>query len=193
MSTPDSPESTGAPGPFAFLSRRRWLKVALGAGGALLAGGGGLWYWIRGSAPHVEGLHVLADHEHRTLSALVEALFGARGEGGPIDVAALDLPRAFDDFLVGEPDKNVSDLHDAITFLEISPFLSEPRLATPFSRLAVEERRAVFRGLMTSEELLRRQVALAFRKFFNLVFYDREELWSHIHYPGPALGRRGSR
>lgn len=140
---------------------------------------------------------MLADHEHRTLTALVEALFGAviprtAGEGPSIDVASLELPRAFDEFLAGEPEKNVSDLHDAITFLELSPFLSEPRVATPFSRLSVGERRTVFRGLMTSDELLRRQVALAFRKFFNLVFYDREETWAHIHYPGPALGRRGA-
>jgi len=177
------PDSGGPEGPFAFISRRRWLKVALGAGGALLGGAGGLWYWIRGSAPHVEGLAVLADHEHRTL----RALFSGPREGGPIDVAALDLPRAFDAFLRGEPEKNVSDLRDAITFLELGPFLHEQR-ATPFSRLPLEERRAFFRGWMASDELLRRQAALAFRKFFNLVFYDREEVWPHIHYPGPALG-----
>lgn len=179
----------GPEGPFAFISRRRWMKVGLGAGAVALSGAGGLWYWIRGSAPHVDGLRVLADHEHRTLSTLVTAIFGVPSEGAPLDVSSLELPRAFDGFLEGECEQNVSDLKDAITFLELSPIIHEGR-TTPFSRLELAERRALFESWMTSDDLLRRQAAFAFRKFFNLVFYDNEAVWPHIGYPGPGLGVR---
>ena len=44
------------------------------------------------------------------------------------------------------------------------------------------ERLAHFERWGTSDELLRRQVSVAFRKFLSLVFYDREEVWPEIGY-----------
>src|SRR5690606_3919952 len=94
-----------APGPFAFLSRRRLLKLGLGGGGALIAGGAGAWAWLRGGAPEVRGLRVLEPYEHRTLAAIVETLCPPGSFEG-VDVAALDLPRVFDEYLAGEPAAN---------------------------------------------------------------------------------------
>jgi len=171
-------------GPFAAISRRRWLKLGLGAIGGLIGLGAGGLAWVRGCAPSVSGLRVLDDHEHQTLRHLVVVLFGARIYGQ--DVAAMDLPRAFDGFLADSPEDDVSDLRSAITLLEIGPVIDRKH-ASPFSRLSDEERTAFFRGWMEGDDVLRRQVALAFRKFFSLVMFDRPEVWPGIGYPGPSL------
>lgn len=179
-------ESTRAP--LRLFSRRRLLKLGLGAGGALLASGAGAWAWLRGGAPHVPGLRVLEPYEHRTLAAIVEVLFPAGSIEG-VDVAALALPRLFDAFLEGEPEQNVSDLRDALTYLELGPLLLERRAAR-FSSLPVQEREAHFVSWMTSDDLVRRKIARAFRSFFDLVLYDHESVWPFIRYPGPAVGAR---
>lgn len=176
------PPACDRPSPFGILSRRR----ALGAAGAALGGLAGLGAWVRGCPPAVSGLRAIDAHEHRTLGALVEILFPP-GERFGLDVPAMELPRAFDAFLADEPEENVADLRDAIAWLEVGPLLYGGSV-TPFSRLPLEAREAHFRSWMESDELLRRQVALAFRKFFSLVFYDRQEVWPHIGYPGPSLG-----
>ena len=172
---------------FEFLSRRRWLKLTLGAGGFLLMGGaGGLWA-LRGSAPHVRGLALLTDHEYRTLAALARALFPP---GGPIPVGAstMDLARAFDRFLADEPSWNQTDLRNALFLLEYGPVIFERRAVT-FSHLSDAERLRHFERWAESDDLMRRQVAVAFRKFLALVFYDRPEVWPHIGYDGPLIRR----
>lgn len=171
--------------PFAFLSRRRFLKLGLGAGTALLASGAGAWSWLRGGAPDVLGLSVLEPYEHRTLVAIVEVLFPPGSFDG-VDVRALELPRLFDTFLEGEPAQNVSDLRDGLTFLELGPLLYERR-AVRFSSLPQREREAHFVSWMTSDDLVRRKVARAFRSFFDLVLYDHETIWPFLGYPGPAM------
>ena len=52
---------------FSVLSRRRLLKFGLGAGGAVVLGGGGLCT-LRGAAPAVDGLRTLSAREDRTLT-----------------------------------------------------------------------------------------------------------------------------
>lgn len=176
--------------PIPVLSRRRWLRFALGAGGAIVAGAGGAWLWVRGDAPDVEGLAIVDAHEHRTLAKLVEVAFPARGPI-PVDVAALDLPRAFDAFLAGEPEDRASDLKRALFLIEIGPLVYERR-ATTFSRLGARERERHWRAWLASDDLLRRQIAGAFQKVLSLMFYDRPEVWPHIGYGGPSLWGAGS-
>ena len=179
-------KGTASPDLFAFLSRRRWLKLTLGAGGALLGTGLGGAIVLRGWAPWVGGLSQLDDHEYQTLAKLATALFPP-AQGFEADVERMELPRLFDEFLEGEPEENVTDLRRALVLLEYGPLVYEHRLTT-FSRLPRVEREEHFRSWMTSDDLTQRMVSIAFRKFLNLVFYDREEVWPHIGYPGPSLG-----
>ncbi len=174
---------------FKVLSRRRLLAYSLSAGGALLMGGaGGLWA-LRGRAPKVDGLRLLTGHEYRTVEALALAAFP---RGGPFEAGAEDfeLARMFDGFLADEPEWNRTDLRRALFLLEYGPVLFERRLAT-FSNLSPEERLAHFQAWATSSSLLRRQVAAAFRKFLALVFYDRKAVWPGIGYNGPLIHPRG--
>lgn len=184
----DTPNDDAArEGLFSFLSRRRFLKVSLVAGGAVLGLGGGGLLALRGRAPEVEGLRVLDAHEYRTLQSLVEVML-PKTEAIPIDPASMDLPRAFDAFLAGEPEHNVDDLKKALVLIEFGPLVFDKQLAT-FSRLGVEDRSAHWNAWAVSDTLLRRQVSIAMRKFFNLVYFDHESVWPHIGYPGPSLKR----
>lgn len=170
---------------FSILSRRRLLGGSLAAGGFLLMGGGGLWA-LRGRAVAVGGLRSLTDHEYRTLRALTSALF-PRGGAFALGAEDLQLERAFDDFLADEPEWNRADLKRALFLLEYGPVLFEARLRT-FSNLSPDERLAHFQRWAESGSLIRRQVALAFRKFLCLVFYDQPGAWPGIGYGGPSLG-----
>lgn len=177
---------TADPSVFAFLTRRRVLGLGLAGVGAVALGGVGLRVLI-GSAPPVTGLSVLDPVEYRTLNLLAETLIP---EGGPFEIGAskYDLAREFDGYLAGEPPPNVTRLQRALLLFELGPLLFEHRMTT-FSALSREERLHHYQAWAGSETLLRRQVAIAFRKFLALVFYDKEEVWPHIGYPGPSLKR----
>jgi hypothetical protein len=100
----------------------------------------------------------------------------------------VELARAFDEFLAGEPAANVRDLERALTLIELGPLIFDRRLTT-FSNLAPDEQLEHWQAWITSDTLLRRQAALAFRKFFNLVFFDQPGVWPHIGYGGPSYAR----
>lgn len=166
------------------LSRRRFLRWALGVGGVLIGAAGGL-LGLRGCAPRVAGLRILSEHEHRTVSMLARALFPV---GGAFAFSAreVDLARAFDDFLADEPAYVQDDLKSALLLLEHGPLVYERRLVT-FSNLSEAERLAHFEAWAASADPLRRQVATAFRRFLTLVFYDQPGTWSGIGYDGPLF------
>ncbi len=190
--TNDSPSADPAKeGLFSFLSRRRFLKVGLVAGGAVLGVGGAGLLALRGRAPAVAGLQVLDAHEYRTLRSLVEVML-PKTDAIPIEPASMDLPRAFDRFLADEPAHNVDDLRKALVLIELGPLLFDGRLTT-FSRLAPRERGEHWQSWGLSDSLLRRQVSVAMRKFLNLVYFDHEEVWPYIGYPGPSLTRSVAR
>jgi|GEM_PF-952591 len=187
----DAPnEESAREGLFSFLSRRRFLKVSLIAGGAVLGVGGGGLLALRGRAPKVDGLRVLDAHEYRTLQRLVEVML-PKTDAIPIDAASMDLPRAFDAFLADEPEHNVKDLQKALVLIEFGPLAFDKKLTT-FSRLDVDERATHWNEWSVSDNLLRRQVSIAMRKFFNLVYFDHEEVWPYIGYPGPSMKRQRS-
>ncbi len=189
MTVPES-EQNAREGLFGFLSRRRFLKASLVAGGALLGAGGGGLLLLRGRAPKVDGLKVLDAHEYQTVKNLVEIMF-PRTDAIPVDADSMDLPRAFDDFLTGEPEHNVKDLKKALVLIEFGPLVFDRQVST-FSRLDPEARLRHWDAWATSDTLLRRQVSVAMRKFFNLVFFDHESVWGSIGYPGPSMGRSRS-
>ena len=169
---------------FSFLGRRRFLKWGLGAGGVLLGGGGAAWLSLFGLAPDAGELAVLSDREHRTLRNLATTILG------PSRVRMREgLADAFDGFLADEPENVVSDLKNALTWIELGPVLYDGRWAI-FTDLSQTEREAHLRSWMESDDLTRRMVATAFRKFVNLVAHDDPALWDDIGYPGPATGLR---
>lgn len=170
--------------PFAFLGRRRFLKWGLGAGGVLLGGGGGAWLSLFGVAPGAGDLRVLSDREHRTLRNLSTTILGP----GRIRMRE-SIADSFDGFLADEPDNIVSDLRNALTWIELGPVLYDGRWAI-FTDLTQTEREEHLRSWMGSDDLTRRMVATAFRQFINLVAHDDPRLWGQIHYPGPATGLR---
>ncbi len=175
----------GATDDFRVLSRRRWLKWALGGGGALLMGGGGGLFALRGRAADVPGLKVLSPHEYRTMAALAQALLP---RGGPFEAGGedVDLARQFDGYLADEPKWGQDDAKSALFLLEFGPVFFERRLST-FSHLSPAERLTHYEAWARSGTLLRRQVALGFRKFFSLVFYDSPSVWSALAYEGPLI------
>ncbi len=188
MATGDVPsEESARDGLFSFLSRRRFLKVGLVAGGAILGVGGGGFLALRGRAPKVDGLRVLDAHEYRTLQSLVEVML-PKTDAIPVDPVSMDLPRAFDDFLADEPEQNAKDLQKALVLIEFGPLAFDKNLTT-FSRLDVAERATHWNEWALSDNLLRRQVSIAMRKFFNLVYFDHEQVWPYIGYPGPSMKR----
>ncbi len=177
---------TGSGGPFAFLSRRRFLKLALGLAAVPVAGVGGV-VALRGSAPSIAGLRMLSDHEFATLTALVTTQLPA---GGPWPEGADGeaIARAFDGFIADEPDHIATDLKRALTLVELGPVIFDRKLVT-FSNLSEADRLTHWQAWITSDTLLRRQVAIAFRKFISLVYFDQPTVWPHIGYPGPFLVR----
>ena len=175
-------------GLFSFLSRRRFLKLGLATGGLVLGVGGGGLLALRGRAPDVEGLRVLDDHAYRTLQSLVEILFPITEEI-PLDPLAMDLPRAFDAYLADEPQQNIDDLQKALVFIEFGPLVFDKKLST-FSNLEPEARSQHWKEWGGSDDVVRRQVSVAMRKFFHLAFFDRPEVWPYIGYPGPSFERK---
>ncbi len=167
---------------FSFLRRRTFLKLGLAGVAGLGALGGGLAV-MRGRAPAVAGLGVLDAHAFSTMVAIAEAQLPLERAGAP---GAEPLARLFDGFLRGEPAENVADLATALTLVELGPLIFEGRFVT-FPRLALEDRRAHWRGWMESDLAVRRQVSLAFRKFLHVVFFDDPRVWPQIGYPGPSL------
>ena len=172
---------------FGVMSRRRWLALSLGAGGLVLSGGAAALYRLRGRAAPVSGLLHLSAHEYRTLTLLAAALF-PRGGAFALGAAAHDLGRDFDQFLDGEPEYNRVDLKRALLLLEYGPVIFERRWTT-FSALTEADRLAHYIAWATGDDLVRRQAALAFRKFLGTVFYDRPEVWPDIGYTGAAAAR----
>ena len=189
ISADETTAGEGRLGAFRTLTRRRFFRWSLrGLGGLVgLAGAasGGLLA-LRGCAPDVPGLRVLSAHQYRTLAHLARTIIPA---GGPFPEGAddFDLARAFDGFLESEPEENVDALGDALTLFELGPVLFDGRLKT-FSNLPPDDQLTHVEGWMTSERLLRRQVATAFRRFVCLVFYDQPAIWPHIGYGGPSAG-----
>ncbi|GMV40117.1 MAG: hypothetical protein AMXMBFR64_18330 [Myxococcales bacterium] len=169
------------------LTRRRFLKWTLRglAGVTALAGAtGGSLLALRGCAPSVDGLTVLSDHGYRTLTALAHVVL-PDGGAFPEGASTIDMARLFDGYLADEPEQNQSDLAMALHLLEFGPVLYDLRFRT-FSNLTPEERLTHFEGWMTSDSLTRRKVAVAFRKFLYLVFYDQPAVWPRLGYGGPV-------
>lgn len=170
--------------PFSILSRRTLLKVGLWGAAA---GGAGFFSLaaLRGSAPKVRDLKVLDAHGYLTFRQLSTCAFPELAPGGAL-ADKLDLARAFDEYLSGEPRIAQKEAGQALLLLDFGPLLFERRLKT-FSHLEAPERLAHFRAWGQSSSELRRQVASGFRRFQSMLFYDTPEVWASIGYGGPMI------
>jgi hypothetical protein len=176
-------------GPFAFLSRRVWLRAAL-TGGVLLTGGGVGLLALRGRAPSIRGLEVLSAHEHRTLVALACTHLHLPN-GFPNPESGRDLLRRIDAFVAHEPAEVVAELKRALVFFEFGPVLFRRHMRT-FSNLSPGDQLAEWRAWNTSHLLLQRQAAFAFRKMLGMFYFDTPDAWPHIGYAGPSFwGKAG--
>lgn len=182
--------SGDASGDFTFLTRRNVLKLGLAGAGALILGGGGELWLLRGRAPAVKGLRVLNRYEYRTLACIGDTLIP---QGGPFEEGAadFDLARRYDVYLSDEPPSNIKTFKRALNLIEYGPVIFERRLVT-FSNLDATERLQHWHHWEVSDRLLRRQVALAFRRFLYMMFYDQSAVWPYIGYPGPSLPEKVS-
>ncbi len=169
---------------FSVVSRRRFMRLSLGAG-SLLAMGGVTSVLVRGCAPWLGPLRILSDREHHTLTQLAHALL-PRSDHFPVGAEDVDLATAFDTYLADEPPWNQRDLQRALFYLEWGPLILR-RHARTFSNLPTAERLAFFRSWAEGDDLTRRQIATAFRRFLYVVFYDRPIVWPHIGYEGPRI------
>ncbi|MCO4743870.1 MAG: hypothetical protein KC912_03715 [Proteobacteria bacterium] len=169
---------------FAFLTRRRFLALA---GGTVAVGAGatGGVMLLRGSAPGVDGLRQLSAQGYRTIAAVARTHLPP---GGAVPSGADDagLARAFDGWLADEPPEVIRDLSMALHLVEFGPMLFDGQAAT-FSNLAPDAQLKHWEGWLYAENDTRRQVAVAFKKFLALVFFDRPEVWAAIGYGGPSF------
>ncbi len=178
-------ETTGRADGFPRITRRTLLKFSLAGAGSLVIVGAGGFLGIRGRAPSVSGLRVLNRYHYRTFTAIAETLI-PHGGAFPLGASDFDLARTFDGYLADEPPQNIRTFQRALLLVEYGPVLFERRLVT-FSNLNPEQRLNHWQGWESSDRLVRRQVALAFRRFVYMVFYDQPQVWPHIGYPGPAI------
>ncbi|MBI2373988.1 MAG: hypothetical protein HYV07_08320 [Deltaproteobacteria bacterium] len=107
----------------------------------------------------------------------------------PIPIAE-ELARAFHEFVRDEPKARANEARQALLLLELGPVLFERRLTT-FSRLAKSEReKHLVEVWMHGDSELLRRASIGLLRFFQLVYFDRADVWPSIGYPGPALGTR---
>ena len=171
--------------PFSFLTRRRVLTMGLGSAGAL---GVAVAVRNRSTLPGYAGLSALDPRRFHTLTLLALTHLPVAGSY-PISATEMDIARKMDGFLADETTQNVADLSTALTLVELGPLLFDASFAS-FSRLEPARRLAHWKSWGTSRLLTRRQVAVAFRKFFSMVYFDSEAVWPNIGYPGPSLRER---
>jgi hypothetical protein len=169
-----------------YLSRRAFVRLGLGAGVLGASAGLGLW-WLRGTAPEVQGLGVLSAAQYRTLAALSQVHLPPCPSIA-ISGVDLDLARLFDTYLFDQPPADQSEAQLALQLVEYGPLLFDHRLVT-FSNLSADQQLAHWTGWSRSSNATRREIYWSFARFFGLAFYDQERVWPAIGYPGPSLAR----
>ncbi len=170
--------------PFAFLTRRRVLRLA-GGGAAAVALASGSLLTLRGCAPRIDGLKQLSNQGYRTMASIARTQLPV---GGAFAYGAddADLARGFDLYLVDEHPEVIRDLSMALHLVEFGPLIYDHALVT-FSNLDAEAQQVHWQSWLYTEDDTRRQIAVALKKFLMLVFFDLPEVWESIGYPGPSL------
>lgn len=149
-------------------------------GGALLALGWAAAFAF-GHRPLGEVRSPFLGAARRTLVAAFEAILPSLDDA---EIAADGV----DAFLATGDPVPAGQLWMALVLLEHTGGLG-PLQVQRFSRLHVEDRRAVLAGWQTSSVGLRRQVFAAVRKAAIFAHYSRPETWEAVGYDGPWVKR----
>ncbi len=129
-------------------------------------------------APLTEDEHgrrsVLHDRERRIVAACAEVLLP---EGGAIPLSGVDagVVPYFDDVMARIPVTTRSLLRALLQFVEHSPVMYGP-FRRPLTRLGLEDRRKVLRGLMNSRFYLLRTAFLGLRTVLTIAYFGNDEV-----------------
>jgi hypothetical protein len=165
------------------MTRRRVLAAGLG-GGALLLMGSGL-RWFAGGYRLLAGERALglSVKELCVVRALVEAFFPAV-DGLPSGVA-LRVHQRIDEEVWAQPQAVREDLQAALQLIEHSPPLLG--FGGRMSSLDVATREQAFQRLLTSDQDVVVQAAVALKQMAHLFYYAHPDTWKALSYDGPLV------
>jgi choline dehydrogenase-like flavoprotein len=182
--TPSNP--TNPAEPRALLSRRRLLKLGLGAGLAVAGGVGAAAWGLLRQRPAAAGRFVLSDDEIAVVNAVAEAYFPREN---PFGVSAFDVDVAgvVDRYVFGLLSRERRGIRALLRGLDAWPVVSATSTST-FSQLDVEGRIAVLRAFDASSILERRLLGTLYRQLVGMAMLEDERLLRAIgHRHGCGL------
>jgi hypothetical protein len=169
----------------ADVTRRSLLKKGL-LGGVLLAGGGALALWSRGTvmvAPKTK-LSVFSEAEFSVIVAIADRIVPAGGE----------FPSPREVQVAEKVDANVATLHPAVQkelkqgvglFEGALPgFLFDQRIA-PFTQLDPAGQDRALEAWRDSSLAIRRSLFMVFKALTAGAYYGSPEVYEAMGYPGP--------
>lgn len=166
--------------------RRTFLKVGAAGGAAVVAGGAGLALWPGAKVPlPAAGLKVLSPSEFATVSAIVERICPAMGEGAP-GATALNMAEAIDAELAGMDESLVGEIKALLQVFEsglVGALFGER--VRPFTRLSPAAQDEVLTAWRDSSVGVRRTGFRLLKSLTAALYYGRSETWARIGYPGP--------
>ncbi len=131
------------------------------------------------------GIKALTDEQAHTLNNLIEVV--VPGSDTLPSGQSLDLLSQIDRQLQTELDILRSRLGDGLLLLEWAPQFSTA--LSPFSRLPADARLQVFEGFGTSMFQAKRAIYQGFKSLIVFYYADQPQLWPHLGYDGPLIGR----
>lgn len=169
----------------ATLSRRRLLRLGLGAG-VVVAGAAGLGAWgLLRHHPPAAGLKVLSDSEASVAVAVADAYFPP---GNPFGRAAVDLDvvGVLDAYLFELFPRERRGIRTLLRGLEVWPRLTLQ--AGPFSTATLAERQAILRAFDDSGIAERRLLGALLRQLCCMAMFEDDRLLAGIgHRQGCGL------
>jgi hypothetical protein len=163
------------------MTRRRLLAAGLGGGALLLVGSGLRWFTSGYQLRPGEVALGLSIKELCVVRALVEMFFPASG-ALPSGVA-LGVHQRIDEEVWSQPQAMREDLQAAIQLIEHGSLL----LGFPgrMSSLDVATRERAFQRMLTSDQDVVVQAAVALKQMAHLFYYGHPDTWKAIGYDGP--------
>ncbi len=171
-------------------SRRRFLRLGLG-GGLLLAAGGGLLGWRFMSRGYDRLLApsdvpiALSIKEFAIVKALVAALLPAE-DGFPAGESLGVAQRVDEEVFAASPEVG-SELKAGLQLFEHATLVNG--FGARFTALPAAAQRAYLLKLLSGSNNTLCVIALALKEMVHLFYYAHPEVWMRIGYDGPLVER----